>query len=384
MKVDKRKIKIATISGARPQFIKIAAVSRIIAGYKEIKEVLIHTGQHYDQNMSDIFFREMEIPKPDYNLDVNQLNHGAMTGRMLEKIERVLLREKPGLVLVYGDTNSTLAGALAAKKLHIKIAHVEAGLRSFNMEMPEEVNRILTDRISDILFCPTDQAVKNLGKEGFHHFDCKIVKCGDVMLDAALFYSQKSSKTPGIMNILLGKNKNFSKNNFVLCTIHRPENINHPQRLTSIVEALLEISKKTPMVFPIHPGTRNKLEEIDLVGALVKKNIILLPPVGYFDMLELLKHCRFVMTDSGGLQKEAYFFKKYCITLRDQTEWVELVEAGKNFVAGADKQTIIDYAAGMAREFKDFNPHLYGDGNASKHIIEEILKEFEQPGRMNS
>lgn len=376
MKVNERKIKIASISGARPQFIKIAAVSRIVAGYKEIKEVLIHTGQHFDKNMSDIFFREMEIPEPDYNLDVNQLNHGAMTGRMLEKIEKVLLREKPDLVLVYGDTNSTLAGALAAKKLHIKIAHVEAGLRSFNMKMPEEINRILTDRISDILFCPTDQAMKNLGKEGFRDFDCKIVKCGDVMLDAAVFYAQRSSKTSGIVNTLLEKNTNFSKNNFVLCTIHRPENIYHPRRLTSIVEALLEISKKTPIVFPIHPGTKNKLEEINLIETIVKKNIILLPPVGYFDMLELLKHCRFVMTDSGGLQKEAYFFKKYCITLRDQTEWVELVEAGKNFVAGADKQTIIDYVEGMAHEFTDFNPHLYGDGNAGKHIIEEILKEF--------
>lgn len=376
MKVNERKIKIASISGARPQFIKIAAVSRIIAVYKEIKEVLIHTGQHYDQNMSDIFFREMEIPKPGYNLDVNQLNHGAMTGRMLEKIEGVLIREKPDLVLVYGDTNSTLAGALAAKKLQIKIAHVEAGLRSFNMKMPEEVNRILTDRISDFLFCPTVQAVKNLKREGFHHFDCKIVKCGDVMLDAARFYAQKSSKTSTIMNTLWGKNKNFLKNNFVLCTIHRPENINHPQRLTSIVEALLEISKNTPIVFPIHPGTKNKLEDINLVGTIIKKDIMLLPPVGYFDMLELLKHCRFVMTDSGGLQKEAYFFKKYCITLRDQTEWVELVEAGKNFVAGADKQTIINYVEGMAHEFMDFNPLLYGDGNASKHIIEEILKEF--------
>lgn len=377
MKVNEREIKIAAVSGARPQFIKIAAVSRIIAGYKQIKEVLIHTGQHYDKNMSEIFFQEMEIPKPAYNLDVNQLNHGAMTGRMLEKIEGVLLREKPDLVLVYGDTNSTLAGALAAKKLHIKIAHIEAGLRSFNMKMPEEINRILTDRISDILFCPTDQAVKNLEKEGFRDFDCKIVKCGDVMLDAALFYSQKSSLTSGIMKTLLEQNKDLSKNNFILCTIHRPENVNSPQRLTSIVEALLEISKKTTIVFPIHPGTKNKLKEIHLHQAIVKKNIVLLPPVGYFDMLELLKHCRFVMTDSGGLQKEAYFFKKNCITLRDQTEWVELVEAGKNFVAGADKATIINYCERMAYEFTDFNPHLYGDGNASKRIIEEILEEFQ-------
>lgn len=372
----KKRVKVATISGARPQFIKIAAVSRAIARYKEINEVIIHTGQHYDTNMSEIFFREMEIPEPAYNLNINQLSHGAMTGQMLEKIEAVLIEEKPDLVLVYGDTNSTLAGALAAKKLHIKIAHVEAGLRSFNMKMPEEVNRILTDRISNILFCPTDQAIKNLEREGFRHFDCKIIKCGDVMLDAALYYAQKSSTRSGILKTLTEQCQNLSRNNFILCTVHRPENIDVPERLESIFTGIMEISEKYPVVFPIHPRTEKKLRETNLLQTLENKNIILLPPVGYFDMLELLKHCRVVMTDSGGLQKEAYFFKKGCITLRDETEWVELVQAGINIVVGADKQMIIKHVDALSDESPDFDSGLYGDGKASEQIIEEILNQL--------
>ncbi len=242
-------MKILTILGARPQFIKAGTVSREIAKYTEIHEVIVHTGQHFDANMSDIFFDEMKIPKPDYNLDINGLGHGAMTGQMLEKIEEVLLKEKPDWVMVYGDTNSTIAGALAASKLHIKVAHVEAGLRSFNMNMPEEVNRILTDRISNILFCPTQSAVDNLEREGYKTLDIKIVKNGDVMQDGALFYKDLAVKPDDVT----------LNNEYILTTIHRAENTDDPKRLEAIFEALNEIAKEIQIVFPLHPRTKNIL-----------------------------------------------------------------------------------------------------------------------------
>ncbi|GAB1465728.1 UDP-N-acetylglucosamine 2-epimerase (non-hydrolyzing) [Aliarcobacter cryaerophilus] len=268
----------------------------------------------------------MQIPKPNYFLGIGGKSHGAMTGQMIEKIEEVALKEKPDWIMVYGDTNSTLAGAIVASKLHIKLAHVEAGLRSFNMKMPEEVNRILTDRVSNILFCPTDTAIQNLKNEGYENFDCKIVKSGDVMQDGAMFYKNLAVKP----NIEI-------KNSFILCTIHRAENTDDETRLRSIFEALNEIAKETQVILPLHPRTKKILENLKLDIS----NLTIIEPVGYLEMVWLIDNCDFVMTDSGGLQKEAYFFEKQCITLRDETEWVELVECGANTLVGADKEKII-------------------------------------------
>lgn len=350
-------MKILTIIGARPQFIKAAAVSREISKHNNIEEIIVHTGQHFDKNMSDIFFEQMSIPKPNYNLNINSLGHGAMTGQMLEKIEEVLLKEKPDIVMVYGDTNSTIAGALAAKKLHIKVAHVEAGLRSFNIKMPEEVNRVLTDRISDFLLCPTDTAVENLKKEGFSNFDCKVEKSGDVMQDAAIFYSDKSQKP----NIEI-------ENDFILSTIHRAENTDKSDRLDSIFKALGAIPKQ--IVLPLHPRTKKIIETKNYSFS----NIKVIDPVGYLEMVHLLKNCSLVMTDSGGLQKEAFFFKKHCITLRDETEWVELVENGFNTIVGANKRKIVD-AFNNFNFNNDFNIDLYGNGLASENIIITLKKQ---------
>jgi len=350
-------MKILTILGARPQFIKAGTVSREIEKYDDIHEVIVHTGQHYDANMSDIFFDEMKIPKPDYFLGIGGKSHGAMTGQMMEKIEEVALQEKPDWIMVYGDTNSTLAGALVASKLHIRLAHIEAGLRSFNMQMPEEVNRILTDRVSNVLFCPTDTAVENLKEEGFEHFDSHMIKSGDVMYDGALFYRQFAKKP----SIDLNKN-------YILATVHRAENTDDPKRLRSIFHALDTIGKGTQVVLPLHPRTQKILEQLQITLT----NINFIEPVGYLEMVWLLEHSSMVVTDSGGLQKEAYFFKKPCITLRDETEWVELVENRFNVLVGADKDLIIDrynnYLFNNA-----FEMNLYGNGDASKKIVEELL-----------
>ncbi len=355
-------MKILTVIGARPQFIKAAVISRAIKSSEDITEVIVHTGQHFDNNMSEIFFEEMEIPKPDYNLNINGLGHGAMTGQMLEKIEDVLLKEKPEWVLVYGDTNSTLAGALAAKKLHIKVAHVEAGLRSFNMKMPEEINRILTDRISDILFCPTDTAVKNLHNEGYKNINCKIENVGDVMQDAALFYSKRSKKPDLIL-----------PEKFVLCTVHRAENTDNPQAFKSIFEALEDISNETPVVLPLHPRTKNKLKNLNY--NFLASPITFIEPVGYLEMVWLLQNCEIVMTDSGGVQKEAYFFKKPCLTLREETEWVELVENGFNQICGSDNQQIISgYYSIKTKPKSDFSKQMYGNGHAGNKVVQIIAK----------
>jgi UDP-GlcNAc3NAcA epimerase len=358
-----------TVVGARPQFIKAATVSRAIQvhndqhqGSTHIEEIIICTGQHYDSNMSDIFFEDMKIPRPTENLAVGSGSHGATTGKMLERIESILLREKPDWVLVYGDTNSTLAGALAAKKLHIKLAHIEAGLRSFNMKMPEELNRILTDRISDILFCPTEAAVDNLKKEGFEKFPAQIIRTGDVMLDAALFYRQFSKK-PEIPDF---------PNKFILATIHRAENTDDPLRVKEIFEALAEISNKIPIILPVHPRTKSILEKEKL--SFADTHLRLISPVGYLQMIWLLEHCSMVMTDSGGLQKEAYFFEKFCITLRDETEWTELLEAGVNQLSGAEKTKII----ALFNQYYSIQPifpkSLYGQGDSSNSIVCELLK----------
>lgn len=351
-------MKVVTIIGARPQFVKAATVSRELkkAG---IQEILVHTGQHFDHNMSQVFFDEMEIPHPQYNLEISGLNHGAMTGRMLEKIEDVLLKEKPDYVLVYGDTNSTLAGALAAVKLHIPVAHVEAGLRSFEMKMPEEVNRILTDRISKILFCPTQTAIDNLNQEGFQHFDCQVVQAGDVMFDAVKYYQSKIETHTTVI-----QTQQLEGKRFVLATLHRAENTNDPARLKAICEAFNEINRDVTIVLPLHPRTKAFLESnhIPLHAHIIE-------PVGYFDMLALLKNCQLVMTDSGGLQKEAYFFEKFCITLRDQTEWVELVQVGANVLAGADKETIVKHFKANYQKSIQVKEGLYGDGHAAATIV---------------
>ena len=353
-------MKIVTIVGARPQFIKAAVVSRQMAQYPDIKEVVVHTGQHFDKNMSDLFFEELSLPHPDYQLDINCLGHGAMTGRMIEELEKLLLHEQPDWVLVYGDTNSTLAGALAAKKLHIKVAHVEAGLRSFNMDMPEEVNRILTDRISNVLFCPTATAVQNLHKEGFADFNIPIIQCGDVMQDAALFYAERAKKPTAEL-----------PENYILCTVHRAENIDNTARLNTIFNTLNDIAQEMPIVIPLHPHTRRKLEAISYNFA--ESCLTFIEPIGYLEMVWLLQQCQFVMTDSGGLQKEACFFRKLCLTLREETEWVELVENGVNILAGANPEAIKSGAATLSQQtFPTDTPNLYGNGHAAQKILENL------------
>ena len=350
-------MKILTILGARPQFIKAGSVSREIAKHSEIQEVIVHTGQHYDANMSDIFFDEMKIPKPDYFLGVGGKSHGVMTGQMIEKIEEVVLKEKPDWVMVYGDTNSTLAGAIVASKLHIKLAHIEAGLRSFNMKMPEEVNRILTDRVSQILFCPTDTAIKNLHNEGFENFDIDIVKSGDVMQDGAIFYKNLATKPECKI-----------EKDYILCTIHRAENTDDEGRIRSIFEALNIIANEKEIILPLHPRTKKIIKELQVDSS----NLTIIDPVGYLEMVWLIDNCSLVMTDSGGLQKEAYFFEKQCITLRDETEWVELVKNGFNTLVGADKEKILNaYKNQTAFQGKDIE--LYGGGKASEKIINELI-----------
>ena len=354
--------KIVTILGARPQFVKAAVLSRVISKYNDVEEVIVHTGQHYDTNMSAIFFKEMEIPKPKYNLAINGLSHGAMTGQMLIQIEAVLLKEKPDLVVVYGDTNSTLAGALAATKLDVKVAHIEAGLRSFNMKMPEEINRILTDRISSILLCPTDSAIENLQNEGFDNLPIKVVKSGDIMKDAVEFYSKFSEEKSSII-----KKLNLKKNEFVLATIHRQENTDTIESLIAIFEGLQEINKTKQVILPLHPRTKAILEKNNL-----KFNITTIDPVGYFDMLELLKNCNLVVTDSGGLQKEAFFNKKHCIIAREETEWVELVTNNFAEIVGSKSKKMLQAFTKFQDSKADFSVNLYGN-NVGETIYAALI-----------
>lgn len=352
------KKKILTIVGARPQFVKAAVVSRAFAQKSDVHEILVHTGQHHDASMSDVFFEEMRIPKPDYYLGVAGLSHGAMTGRMLERIEEVLLKEKPNWVLVYGDTNSTLAGALAAAKLHIPVAHVEAGLRSFNMKMPEEVNRILTDRVSTLLFCPSDAAVENLRSEGVTK---GVIRTGDVMADALYYYQKLASAEAKLF-------KTPPDQPYALATLHRAENTDDPVRLRKIITALEIVSTESQVYLPLHPRTKGKLSNL---GLDPKINII--DPVGYYDMLQLLKNCSIVLTDSGGLQKEAYLSQKPCVTFRDETEWVELVETGVNKVVGTETDAIVSAVKAFKRSRTKFPEAFYGDGKAGEKIVEAML-----------
>lgn len=352
-------MKIVTIVGARPQFIKAATVSRAFA-QQGVVEVIVHTGQHFDANMSDVFFDELEIPRPHHHLGIGGGSHGAMTGRQLERIETVLLGECPDWVLVYGDTNSTLAGALAAAKLHIPVAHVEAGLRSFNRRMPEEINRVLTDHVSKLLFAPTHAAVENLAREGIS--DGRVRRVGDVMLDATLFYEERARKPAWFdgLEIACGE--------FVLCTIHRAENTDSHQNLEGIMGGLGKSCQ--PIILPLHPRTKTALKES---GLAVPSNVRLVPPVGYLEMTWLEGQCRAIATDSGGVQKEAYFHGKPCVTLREETEWVELVLAGANKLVGADPGKIRDALADIDSILVNHSG-IYGDGNTADRIVRTLLE----------
>ncbi|CAM4015865.1 UDP-2,3-diacetamido-2,3-dideoxy-D-glucuronate 2-epimerase [Pseudomonas reidholzensis] len=351
-------MKIVTVIGARPQFIKASMVSKAILHHDALSEVIVHTGQHFDANMSAIFFEQLCIPRPDYQLGIHGGTHGQMTGRMLIEIETVIQQEKPDCVLVYGDTNSTLAAALAASKLNVPIAHVEAGLRSFNMCMPEEVNRILTDQVSEVLFCPTQTALSNLKNEGFERRGATMLNVGDVMQDSAMFFAQHAIAPAGLAH----------QKDFILATLHRAENTDDPGRLSSIIDALNEAHHDiAPVVLPLHPRTAGMIE---LHGLKLDMHVI--NPVGYLQMVWLLQRSSLVVTDSGGVQKEAFFFAKPCVTVRDQTEWEELVTCGANVLAGAERETIVRMIrANLGNVVRD-DAQLYGGGQACGKIAEYL------------
>jgi UDP-GlcNAc3NAcA epimerase len=354
-------MKILTVIGARPQFIKAAAVSCRLRAQPSTREILVHTGQHYDENMSDVFFSELGIPTPDHHLGVGSGSHGAMTGRMLEKIEAVILAEKPDALLVYGDTNSTLAGALAAAKLHVPVAHVEAGLRSFNRKMPEEINRVLTDHVSKWLFCPTKAAVENLNREGIS--DGRLSLVGDVMYDVALMARERAGNVAR-WGVRPGQ--------YVLATIHRAENTDDPARLEAIFDGLRDVAKHLPVILPLHPRTRSVLRRD---GRGETGGVKVIDPIGYLDMTALERHARLVVTDSGGVQKEAFFHRVPCVTLRDETEWVELVDLGWNRVLPPTSTAAVRdgiLAALESRPGNDPPSDLYGGGQAAARIVREL------------
>lgn len=356
--------KLITILGARPQFVKAAALSRELNKYQDIEEIIVHTGQHFDQNMSDVFFEEMQIPRAKYQLSISGLSHGAMTGKMMEEIEQICLEVGPDAIMVYGDTNSTLAGALVGSKLHIPVIHVEAGLRSFNMQMPEEVNRILTDRVSSLLLCPTETAVRNLSNEGYENFPIQIERTGDVMEDVANFYGA-NLEFEGELVERLG----LKPDGFVLLTCHRAENTNNSKRMSEIIEGIKQVSQELPIVWPVHPRMKSAMSQYDL-----PENVFTLDPLGYFDMIRMIKNCALVLTDSGGLQKEAYFFNKYCITMRDQTEWVELVDEGLNYLSKADANEMKRLFFYLIEKKYHKKKELYGGGKASKYCADVIYR----------
>lgn len=353
-------MKIVTIVGARPQFVKAATVSRALAEYANINEIIVDTGQHYDNLMNSIFFEELDIPMPQHTLGVGSGKHGEQTGRMLALIEEVYLEEQPDLTIVYGDTNSTLAGALAAAKLHIPVAHVEAGLRSFNRRMPEEINRIMTDHISDILFAPTELAIENLRREGVN--DDKIFYTGDVMYDATLSFGNKTTEIVSKLNL--------TNKNYILTTIHRADNTDDEVTLRSIVKILNKVSEDYQVVFPIHPRTKKMFERFNMINDFLP-SVMLIEPLGYLDIMTLQKNCKLVVTDSGGLQKEAYFNGIPCVTLRRETEWMELVDAGWNVLADPNN---VNETVGKIKNAKggDQRAILYGGGTASRQIANII------------
>jgi UDP-GlcNAc3NAcA epimerase len=355
-------MKILTVIGARPQFIKAAAVSKLLRAAPGTREILVHTGQHYDENMSDVFFQELGIPAPDYHLGVGSGSHGAMTGRMLERIEEVLLSEKPDALMVYGDTNSTLAGALAAAKLHIPVAHVEAGLRSFNRKMPEEINRVLTDHVSRWLFCPTAAAVENLKLEGIA--DARVSLVGDVMYDVSMMARERAGAVTRF---------GVEPSQYVLATIHRAENTDNAARLAAVFDGLSAVAQRVPVVLPLHPRTRGVLARSGRAAGHAQLRLI--DPVGYLDMVGLERHARLVVTDSGGVQKEAFFHRVPCVTLRDETEWVELVQLGWNRLV---PPTSVDAVRDGVLRALDGGPgqtppaDLYGGGHAAQRIVDAL------------
>jgi UDP-GlcNAc3NAcA epimerase len=379
-------LKVATIIGARPQIIKASALSRVIkeSFSDRIREVLVHTGQHYDDNMSGNFFDELGLDPPKYNLDIRGKNHAEQTGRMTEKLGELLELERPDMAIVYGDTNSTLAGALAAAKEGVPVVHIEAGLRSFNRTMPEEINRVLTDHISSLLFCPGENAVRNLEKEGRIHRDIKkhsinepgIFISGDIMLDNLLYFSMGLPEDPSLFKTL-----DITAGNFALCTIHRDFNADNPERLESIIVGLLEIaySNDLPVILPIHPRTRSRLfGSSKAFSALEKddKNLLrIISPLGYTEILHLEKNARVVLTDSGGLQKEAYYFNRPVVVLRPESEWTELVENGFAILADADEIKIVDAFNELSRNTPGEFPPFYGTGHAAASICEHLMNE---------
>ena len=378
-------MKIVTIVGARPQFIKAAAVSRAIQRYnkrcpskQKLQEILVHTGQHYDYLMDKVFFEELELPKPDYHLGVGSGSHARQTGIMLEKIEAVLQKEKPEVVMVYGDTNSTLSGALAAAKLNIPVAHVEAGLRSYNRIMPEEINRLLTDHLSTHLLCPTAQAVRNLLKEGIKDGEGRIVKkVGDVMFDSILYYSKIAEKKSTILHGLNLVNPQSAIRNpqYYLGTPHRAENTDDPKRLRPILKALNALGSKIPIIFPLHPRTRKMIKAHHLQSEC--ERVKLIEPVPYLDMLTLEKNAKAILTDSGGVQKEAYWFRVPCFTLREETEWVETMRDGWNRLVGFEEKRIVGAVSHFSgKHLPRMRPVLFGDGRASEKIVQILMRNF--------
>ena len=356
-------LRILTVLGARPQFIKAAAVSRALGRRPDVVEVLVHTGQHFDANMSAVFFDELGIRAPDHNLGIAGGTHGEQTGRMLAAVEQVLLAERPDWVLVYGDTNSTLAGALAASKLRLRLAHVEAGLRSFNRAMPEEVNRVLTDHVSDLLFAPTDAAVRNLAAEGIS--GDRVRQTGDVMYDTALHFAALSEAGSRILEELA-----LASGEYALATVHRQENTDDPGRLRCIVDALVEVARDLPVVLPLHPRTRAALDAAGLLDR-AERALQVAPPLGYLDMVRLERHACVIATDSGGVQKEAFFHGVPCVTLRDETEWVELVDAGWNRLAApTDAASVVATVrtAIAERRHTRVRPTVYGTGTAAEAV----------------
>ena len=379
--------KIITIVGARPQIIKASAISRAIGLFfkEEIEEIIVHTGQHYDRNMSQIFFEELGIPKPSYNINVGSGRHGHQTAKMIDGIEEILIKEKPDSVILYGDTNSTIAGALAASKIHIPIVHIEAGLRSFNKKMPEEINRIACDHMSSLLFSPTKQGIKNLQKEGFKvkqegkatMDEPNMYHCGDIMLDNSMYFGKRENGGNQLLTSL-----KIETNKYMLCTIHRDSNTDIELNLIGILEALISCQEETQMkiVLPLHPRTKAKIEQLrdqNFVDLFINNpNIIILPPAGFHDIIVLEKNTKLIITDSGGLQKEAYFFEKPCVILREQTEWVEIVDNGNAILTGADNAKIKN-AISLLLAKNDFTyPTLFGDGKAGKFICSKILSDL--------
>ena len=360
--------KIVTVLGARPQFIKASVVSEALRATGTLKEVLVHTGQHFDPNMSEVFFSELGLPRPTHSLDIHGGGHGDMTGRMLAAVERVLLAELPQAVLVYGDTNSTLAGALAAVKLHIPVAHVEAGLRSFNMAMPEEVNRIITDRISRWLFTPTAAAREHLLREGVA--PQQIVEVGDVMYDAALRHGDRAAGRASVRQTL-----GLQASGYVLVTVHRAENTDVPARLAAIVEAVHAVARELPVVWPVHPRVAATLRA-QAPGLVGHGAVHLIEPVGYLDMVQLEREAAVIATDSGGVQKEAFFHRVPCVTLRDETEWVELVEAGWNRLAPPLSGSAVATAVLAARGQRGADVQPYGTGDAAQKIAQRLAHEL--------